>query len=115
MVIKTGWAASNSDTIRSLLNQAFELAVSRIRAYGDRVAATSLVYGLIGSVVYMTDGGMVLRVANTNNHQTTWGVLGSAMDAMASFVAEHGGFDRAEFWIYDGDNEVAMGILGPTR
>ena len=62
----------------------------------------------------MTERGMVLRVANANNHQTTWGVLGAAMRALANFVIEHGGFDTADFVIYDGENQVAMGVLAPV-
>ncbi len=113
-MIKTGWSASNSDTLLGLLNQAYETALSRIALHGDNVVATSLVYGMIGSIVYLSSSGMMLRIANANNHQTTWGVLGAAMKALRNFVGEHGGFDMADFVIYDGENQVAMGTMAPV-
>ena len=94
-----------------LLDEAYELAVSRIATYGDTVVTNSLAYGMIGAIVYLQSSGTVLRIANANNHQTTWGVLGAAMSALSNFVKEHGGFDRADFVIFDGENKVAMGEI----
>ena len=94
-----------------LLNETYEVAVSRIATYGDTVVANSLAYGMIGAIVYLQSSGTVLKIANANNHQTTWGVLGAAMSALSNFVKEHGGFDQADFVIYDGENEVAIGTI----
>lgn len=69
--------------------------------------------GRIGSIFNMHDPtGLVLNVANANNHQTTWGVLGAALSALKDFVAESGGFTSATFEIFDGVNQVATGTLG---
>ena len=50
---------------------------------------------------------------NANNHQTTWGVLGAAVNALLGWVdGGAGGGAAAYFEIWDGVNEVGVGQMG---
>lgn len=48
---------------------------------------------------------------NSNQHQTTWGVMGSAIVALRDYMSKNG-WGGATFHIYDGANEVGAGALG---
>ena len=55
--------------------------------------------------------GLSLMVWNANNHQTTWGVLGAAIEAIVGHMNQNN-FGGASFNIFDGSNEVGEGIIG---
>ena len=55
--------------------------------------------------------GMVLHTWNTNNHQTTYGVLAAAIQALWGYM-DGQEFGTARFTIFDGGNEVGAGMLG---
>lgn len=75
----------------------------RLESVGDTVISNGL--------FDWENHGHSLRVWHANNHQTTWGVLGAAIEAIADFMTQYG-FAGATFYIYDGGNEVGEGILG---
>ncbi len=54
---------------------------------------------------------VAMHVWNMNNHQVTWGVLNKALEALADYFkcTEWG---AATFGIWDGVNEVGMGVVG---
>lgn len=60
---------------------------------------------------FHTREGLVLSVANANNHQMTWGVFTTAMQALDDFIRENGGFVSATFDVFDGRNQVATGKI----
>ena len=54
----------------------------------------------------------MLRMANTNNHQLTWGVLGAAIDALGEYMHQAvTGPGEGWFSVFDGQNEVGMGTI----
>ena len=55
--------------------------------------------------------GLSPKERNANNHQTTWGVLGAAIEAIAGCMDQNG-FGGGSFNIFDGGNEVGEGIIG---
>lgn len=55
--------------------------------------------------------GLVLKVSNSNNHQTTWGVLRAALLALEDYMQSQDSWGTAEFTIFDGKNEVGKGTL----
>lgn len=117
------WCAPNSQTyvvitlaqtfpgmgILSILSSAYNHAQEHIEAMGDGV-----IRALSNGQIFQLQGvnGLALSVFNANNHQTTWGVLASAVLALADYMAGQGTYCAAAFTIYDGHNEVGTGSLG---
>lgn len=64
-----------------------------------------------GNFGWNGDNGLILNAWSANNHQTTYGVLGAAIKALASYFEAHE-YGRATFLIYDGENQVGEGIIG---
>ena len=88
------------------------MSVSQIEAQGDGLLYP-LPFGPIGTIFNLEAAGeATLTVANANNHQTTWGVLGAACSALADFISQRGAFSSLTFQIYDGANQVATGTAG---
>lgn len=58
---------------------------------------------------------LALWVKNSNNHQLTWGVLGTALVAIGDYFELNGGWGAVEFAVWDGDYEVGRGRIGITR
>lgn len=52
-------------------------------------------------------------VVNDNNHQVTWGVMGSVVETLTNFMVLYG-FGTADFTIMDGPNVVGHGSLKPV-
>lgn len=92
-----------ADIIADILEDSYRVVLGRISSVGDTVISNGL--------FNWEDHGLSLRVWHANNHQTTWGVLGAAIEAIADFMGQYG-FGGASFFIYDGGNEVGEGILG---
>lgn len=91
------------NTIMDILQDSYSMVSGRLDSVGDTVISNGLF-----NWEYQ---GYSLRVWHANNHQTTWGVLGAAIEAIADFMTQYG-FARATFNIYDGGNEVGEGVLG---
>ncbi|KAA6413775.1 MAG: hypothetical protein FRX48_02136 [Lasallia pustulata] len=51
---------------------------------------------------------------NVNNHQQTWGVVAHAVNALLTFMLNYQSFGMAQFLIFDGENQVGTGTLGPS-
>ncbi|KAI4126056.1 MAG: hypothetical protein LQ347_005114 [Umbilicaria vellea] len=71
---------------------------------GDAVIPTG-VYDRLGP------DNLVLHIWNANNHQLTRGVLAAALDALADFIDTYWS-GALQFYIWDGQHEVAQGLLG---
>lgn len=67
------------------------------------------VYGGVFTQVYED---LAVWITNSNNHQVTWGVLGTALVAIGDYFEKHLGWGTVEFVVWDGDNEVAVGRIG---
>ena len=50
---------------------------------------------------------------NVNNHQLTYGVVLTALNALLAFMTYNGRYGMATFWIFDGINLVGRGVFGP--
>lgn len=90
------------------------MTVSHIQAQGDGLLhPLGDGIGIIGTIFNLHDQAhdLTLTVANANNHQTTWGVLGAACSALKDFVAETSSFNSLTFTIFDGANQVASGSI----
>lgn len=71
---------------------------------GDSVMATGFFDWPVG-------GQVVLRIMNANNHQITWGVMASAIYALADWMHTEGIFGGGTFEIYDGQYQVGVGRI----
>lgn len=67
-----------------------------------------------GGQLLLEQYGINWFVKNQNNHQITWGVLGSAVEALTNFMVLYG-FGPVLIRIYDGINEVGQGSFLPNQ
>lgn len=61
-----------------------------------------------------TASGLSFQVLNTNNHQVTYGVLGSALSALTDYMNRNG-CGSCAFSIHDGTMQVGMGQIAMGR
>ena len=88
--------------VRDLLGEAMAYIGHNIDFNGD---------GLIPGVFnWLGDGELKLNVWNTNNHQTTWGVLRAALVALEEYMSQNF-YGLASFTINDGAHEVGKGMV----
>lgn len=66
---------------------------------------------MAGGGFKFTVNRMVVDIWNTNNHQVTWGVLGSTLWGLRNSMESDGVWGNADFQVYDGNILVAKGIL----
>ncbi|MCJ1298275.1 hypothetical protein MMC08_001064 [Hypocenomyce scalaris] len=99
-----------STLISALLSGAIRAITLRVQRIGDSVLGAVPVDP---SVVFQWNGemGLALNVANSNNLQTTWGVLGAALTALEDYMQSQNVWGSAQFTIFDGANEVGQGTL----
>ena len=83
---------------------AYQSVYDHVHDLGDGLLADGAFTWAIGPQV-------VLSVWNADNHQTTWGVLGSALYAIADYFHTYGIFAAGTFDIYDGPNQVGSGSI----
>ena len=95
------------DRIWPLLVDAFMRVHARIQEQGDGLLPSNNGAGLW----QLTRDGIVLSVANANNHQTTWGVFGAAIAALADYMEQNRVFGTVTFNIFDGSNQVGEGTI----
>ena len=88
-----------------ILHDAYNHLLGYVLAYGDAVMDG-------GMFVWPAPDHMILRIWNANNHQTTWGVMASAIFALADWMHTEGIFGGGTFNIYDGQNQVGTGTIG---
>lgn len=94
--------------IDEMLQDAYVAVIRHVHTFGDGLLAG-------GEFVWNGPGGMVLRTANANNRQQTYGVLAAALRALHDWMSGRGGgrgFGAADFNVYDGGVEVGMGAIG---
>lgn len=93
-------------TVIKMLSDALEQVNTHIATHGDGVVPE-------GAFDYQALGFSWYSV-NVNNHQQTFGVVGQAIDALITFMLNYSSYGMAQFSIYDGDNHVGTGTLGPA-
>lgn len=93
------------NAVVTLLDKAYIAATNRIRNLGDSVIAH-------GMFTMMGETGLSLNVWNSNNHQTTYGVLSAACTALTQYMTTTAVFGKVTFHIYDGIREVGRGQIG---
>lgn len=86
-----------------LLNDLYTHIIDRIVILGDGIISG-------GSWAY-NQAGLALRGRNANNHQTTWGVLAAAIDALMDYMGSTGFEGACTFVIHDGTHQVGTGTL----
>lgn len=92
--------------IQLALAQLFEDVNDLIRRQGDGVIENGFfLFAKYGVEWYIT---------NANNHQTTRGVMRSAIMTLIDFCEHNGGYGYAAFNIYDGLNQVGSGVVRPV-
>lgn len=116
------WCASNSATyvvfkivnalaqsvVLDTMAEVYEVIQQHLQTYGDGVmAATSFDR-------FPSDEGLEVSIWNANNHQVTWGVLESALEALGDWMEQYG-YGSVIFQIYDGSNQVGRGSILPPQ
>ncbi|KAA6415966.1 MAG: hypothetical protein FRX48_00685 [Lasallia pustulata] len=96
--------STNSTPLRSLFTSVLYYLGMRIADFGDAVLPE-------GQFHWADDSGMEISTWNANNHQTTFGVVGAAVGALADYMRRTGRWGTARFWIFDGGFEVGAGEL----
>ncbi|KAA6410611.1 MAG: hypothetical protein FRX48_06033 [Lasallia pustulata] len=92
-----------SPIILSVLRDAIVSINDYIQQHGD---------GLIAGGQYkFADYGTSWLSVNAGNHQQTWGVLRTAIEAFAHYMITYSTYGSAGFQIFDGRNQVAYGTL----
>ena len=64
-----------------------------------------------GIISFFGPQDYALRIWDTDNHQTTFGVLGSAVRGMLDYTHSMDRFGTAGFLVFDGPNQVAQGYV----
>ena len=62
--------------------------------------------------MYRGEAGLGVDVWSVNNHQTTFGVLGAAVEALLDCMRTRGEWGGARFEVYDGVEMVGEGWVG---
>lgn len=90
-------------TVQNLLSSAYGHVQGLLAHDGDG----NIEHGLFD---WQGNEGFTLQVWNTNNHKTTYGVLGVAIQALQRWVNSND-YMKVDFDIYDGANKVGRGRL----
>ncbi|MCJ1302668.1 hypothetical protein MMC08_005472 [Hypocenomyce scalaris] len=93
-----------SPTVLPVLSDAYNSVYAHLLASGDGVLA--------GGSFEFSDNTVLLNVWNSNNHQITWGVLGSALWGLREFMQDKDTWGCATFQVWDGVNWVGTGTVG---
>lgn len=100
-----------AQAFKFMLNAAMNRVINHLALYGN---------GLIPSGVFIQPdqvGFFELYLANSNNHQQTWGVVGAALSALSNFMVDNDSFSTSNFkagvtfTVFDGANEVGQGSV----
>lgn len=88
----------------SLLLSAYSAVLHQIETHGD---------GQLPQGHYtLQEHGLELTFVDANNHQQTWGVVGSALMAIGEYFAQHlHSFGAITFAVFDGPHMVGTGAL----
>ena len=72
--------------------------------------------GLVPGGSYTGTGAgnlLSIRMVNCNNHQLTVGVARAAIIALKDYMSKENDYGWVNFQIWDGDNQVGLGMLTP--
>ena len=87
-----------------LLVTAYSSVLHQINTHGDGL--------LPGGHYTVQEDGLELTFVDANNHQQTWGVVGSALMAIGEYFAQYlGAFGAITFAVFDGPHHVGTGAL----
>ncbi|KAI4130810.1 MAG: hypothetical protein LQ347_003242 [Umbilicaria vellea] len=96
-----------SPIVIKMLSDALDQIEKHVAQNGDGIIP-------MGAYDYQARGFSWYSV-NANNHQLTWGVVGAAVDALITFMLNYSSYGMAQFSIFDGENHVGTGTLGPSQ
>lgn len=105
VVLQTVSAVTPANVVSDLLDQAITYVQTQAASHD----------GIIGPAGYRMLGARALTLfaQDANNHQLTWGVLGSALLAVKDYMSQSGhSFGTAWFQIFDGDNQTGTCSIG---
>lgn len=101
-VLITQSGAIYTEEIAAVLASALRKINTQLWTVGD---------GLLPGEFYEQLNRVALRVWNANNHQTTWGVLDTALSTLNDFLTVRQGMGAVVFKIFDGNNQVGLGRI----
>lgn len=90
--------------IQNMLSTASSSLAAFLSEIGDGVISK-------GGIAWPGIGDIGFLAWNSNNHQTTWGVLRAAVAALNDYMSRNG-YGAATFTIADGLNIVGKGYVG---
>ena len=64
-----------------------------------------------GVFIWQGNGGHVVRMENSNNHQQTLGVVAEALGTIMDFLITERDHGVGVFTVHDGPNEVGIGAI----
>lgn len=104
IILSMARSEASGVAIQHMLNTASSSIAAFLSEMGDGVISK-------GGVAWPGVGDVGFLAWNTNNHQTTWGVLRSAVAALSDYMSRNG-YGAATFTIADGLNIVGKGYVG---
>lgn len=90
--------------VRALLQDAYIFVADLVKVQGDSVVAG-------GAFHFLGTDKLFVNTWIVNNHQMTWGVLGSALTVLEDFMLHNQLFTEAAFTIWDGSNQAVEGVV----
>lgn len=106
-------AASLVTLVLPMLNDAYNSIVAHLLTNGDGlIAAGTWSFGQFNGLGRGFNVGVSVR--NANNHQLTWGVIGSTVWGLSGFMHDRGIYGAVAFEVWDGVNMVGTGFLAIT-
>ena len=96
-----------SNAVIPVLSDAYNSVYAHLHSSGDGLVA--------GGGFKFTVNKMMVDVWNTNNHQLSWGVLGSTLWGLTQYMQTNGEWGSAVFQVFDGSNLVGSGMLSQVR
>ena len=94
--------------VQRLLSAASQVVLKQIDEYGDGLVSG----GTFDQVMNTAANSVAIYISNRNNHQLTRGVLAAALSALDSYMNAQNFFGAMNFYVWDGANEIASGMIG---
>ena len=93
-----------AEALRNVLSESYGVVDEILKHMGDGpVSTTGFNWGT---------GSAMLKIWDTNNQRTTWGVLAGALVALQDFMIVRGNWVGVSFTVYHGPVEVGKGVIG---
>ena len=107
-VVFKGVSAIAQSVVLDSIAEVYEIILEHLETHGDGVMPAGTFER------FPSDEGLEITITNANNHQVTWGVLQSALEALGDWMDQFG-YGSVVFQIYDGPNQVGRGSILPEH